>query len=143
MRKLDTTELPFDGDLLSSPAANHLVSYNTPYTPAPISDLKRPTGVAAIGSAVPQTAASLLAMGTVDAGSNGVEASLGLGQSISLTGGVDSPATPAESNIPGLDGTVTVTGGISVNRKTIMIFLIIAVLIGLIWYFNPGNILAR
>jgi hypothetical protein len=136
MRKLDTMELPFDNDLLSSPGVNHLVSYNTPYTPAPVSDLKRGT----VATAIPQSAATVL---SVDAGNNGIDASLGLNQSTSLTGGVDSPPTPADSNIPGLDGTIAVSGGITVNRKMLMIILIIAVLVGLVWYFNPGNVLAR
>lgn len=60
-------------------------------------------------------------------------------QRTSLTGGPNSPATPAYSNEPGLD---TNGGKFNMQKHWVWILAIVLILAAL-WYYNPGNILGR
>lgn len=125
-------------DILASPALSHLTAYNIP--PAPKSTaLSAKTPVA---RNKPQPVTSPMA---VEVSGTGLEASLGFNQSVSLTGKSNSPATQPGANNPGLDnqaeGETVSPGGI--NMHWAFIALIVVVVLALLWYYNPGNILAR
>lgn len=128
------------GDYFSSPALAHLTAYNTPLVSTKVAP--KSTALPAktpVATAKPQPVISPVA---VSVSGTGLEASLGLNQSASLTGTPNAPATPRGANDPGLvDTPATTTTGVSMNW--LWIALIVAIIIGLIWYYNPGNVLAR
>ena len=121
-------------EYLASPYANHILSYSTP---PPIS--QRIPVVEKTLPAISQSTPAVVVPSVSVLGS-GLEASLGLNQSVALTGTPNSPSTPVNANEPGLE---SVTGVAKVKKNWIVITIIILVILGLLWYFNPGNLLAR
>ncbi len=128
------------GDSLASPLTSHLLAYNS----APVSTaIAVPRGIKKTPAS--DSPAPVEQPVTVAVNGSGIEASMGLNQSVSLTGLPNSPGTASGANSPGLSNEPEGESGNPANGGKAMLFwaLIIAVIIGLIWYFNPGNILNR
>jgi hypothetical protein len=129
------------GASLAFPSFNHILTYTS--LPA-----LKPVPVAGTSATVPSSTVARInagrkaALASVPADS-GLVSSLGLSQTVALTGEPNNPATPADANNPGLDNEDEGKGIPTMKKYWILAVLILAVILGLLWYYNPGNILAR